>query len=48
MTKEINADIIAYATVPNHLDAVVYLPEGSFKLTMVIANGKRFMAYENY
>jgi hypothetical protein len=32
--------------MPNHLHAIVCFPEQSFNLNTILANGKRFMAYE--
>ena len=46
LKKENNADAIAYMIMPNHLHVIVHFPEQSFNLNTIIANGKRFMAYE--
>ena len=32
--------------MPNHLHAILHLNHGQVKLNTVVANGKRFMAYE--
>jgi len=32
--------------MPNHLNAILYFPEQGFNLNTIIANGKRFMAYQ--
>ena len=44
--KEHNADIVAYIIMPNHLHAIVHFPAPAFNLNTIIANGKRFIAYE--
>ena len=41
-----HADIIAYVIMPNHLHVIVHLNKKGFALNTIIANGKRFMAYE--
>jgi REP element-mobilizing transposase RayT len=46
LKKENNADVIAYVVMPNHLHAIVCFQEQSFNLNTILANGKRFMAYE--
>ena len=46
LKKENDANVIAYVIMPNHLHAIVYFPEPGFKLNTIIADGKRFMAYQ--
>ena len=46
LKKENDANVVAYVIMPNHLHAIVHFPEQSFNLNRIIANGKRFMAYE--
>jgi putative transposase len=41
-----NIKICAYVILPNHIHLLLYLPEDSPELMMVIGNAKRFMAYE--
>ncbi len=40
------AEVEAYVIMPNHLHAILYLPEKDTALNKIVANGKRFMAYE--
>src|SRR6266536_6038068 len=45
--KEIElADIIVFVIMPNHLHAILHFKKEEFSLNKIIANGKRFMAYE--
>jgi len=46
LKKENNADIISYVILPNHLHAIVHFCKEDFDLNTIVANGKRFMAYE--
>ncbi len=46
LKKEYNADVVAYVIMPNHLHVILYFHNESFNLNTIIANGKRFMAYE--
>ena len=46
LKKENGADVVAYVIMPNHVHAIVYFPERSFNLNTILANGKRFMAYD--
>lgn len=46
LKKDFDADIISYAIMPNHLHTIVYFNKESFNLNAILANGKRFMAYE--
>ncbi len=46
LKKENDANVVAYVIMPNHLHAIVHFREQGFNLNRIIANGKRFMAYE--
>lgn len=46
LKNEYNADVIAYVIMPNHLHIIVHFYSEGFILNTIIANGKRFMAYE--
>jgi REP element-mobilizing transposase RayT len=46
LKKEYNADIVAYAIMPNHLHAILHFHNEGFDLNKIIGNGKRFIAYE--
>lgn len=46
LKKEYDADVIAYVIMPSHLHVVVHFYSKNFNLNTIIANGKRFMAYE--
>ena len=37
---------VAYVIMPNHVHTIHYFPEPGFNLNKIIANAKRFMAYE--
>ena len=39
-------EVLAYVIMPNHLHAILYLPDLNTDLNKLLANGKRFMAYE--
>jgi putative transposase len=41
-----NADIVAYAIMPNHLHVIVHFHKEGFNLNTIVGEGKRFMAYE--
>ena len=41
-----DADVIAYVIMPNHLHVILHFHKAGFNLNTIIANGKRFMAYE--
>lgn len=41
-----NAYIVAYVIMPNHLHFIIYLDEATISLNKMIANAKRFWAYE--
>ncbi len=38
--------IIAYVIMPNHIHVLVYFPTPGYDLNKIIANAKRFLAYE--
>jgi REP element-mobilizing transposase RayT len=46
LKKEHNAAIVAYVIMPNHLHLIIHFHSAHFNLNTIIANGKRFMAYE--
>ena len=46
LKEENDADVIAFVIMPNHLHAIVHFPAPGFNLNTIIANGKRFMAYQ--
>ena len=46
LKKEYNADVVAYVIMPNHLHVILHFHNESFDLNKIIANGKRFIAYE--
>ncbi len=46
LKRENDADVIAFVIMPNHLHAIVHFPATGFNLNTIIANGKRFIAYE--
>ena len=46
LQKEYNADVVAYAIMPNHLHVILHFHNEDFNLNTIISNGKRFMAYE--
>lgn len=41
-----NIRVAGYGIMPNHVHVMLYFPEMSVTLNAVMANGKRFMAYE--
>ena len=41
-----NAYVAGYVTMPNHVHVLLYFPEILASLNTIIANAKRFMAYE--
>jgi putative transposase len=41
-----NCDVIAFVIMPNHLHCILYFKAAGFELDKIVANGKRFMAYE--
>lgn len=40
------ADILSYVIMPNHFHAIIHLRNEEGNLNKLVANGKRFMAYE--
>jgi REP element-mobilizing transposase RayT len=38
--------ILGYVLMPNHFHFLIYIPETNVNLNKLVANGKRFMAYE--
>jgi REP element-mobilizing transposase RayT len=41
-----NADVVSYVIMPNHLHVILHFNMEGFNLNTIIANGKRFIAYE--
>ena len=46
LKEQYNADVVAYAIMPNHLHAIVHFHKEGFNLNTIIANGKRLIAYQ--
>lgn len=46
LKKQYKADVIAYVIMPNHLHVILHFQGEAFNLNTLVANGKRFMAYE--
>ena len=46
LKKEYHADVISYVIMPNHLHVILHFHNEGFNLNTIIANGKRFIAYE--
>jgi len=46
LKKECNAGVVSYVIMPNHLHVILHFHNDDFNLNTIIANGKRFMAYE--
>ena len=46
LQKEYNADVVAYAIMPNHLHVILHFHNEDLNLNTIISNGKTFMAYE--
>ena len=42
--KHIN--VVAYVIMPNHVHCILYFSDNQFDLSKIIANAKRFMAYD--
>jgi len=40
------AEIVGYVIMPNHLHVLIYIKNGILNLNKIVANGKRFLAYE--
>lgn len=36
----------SYVVMPNHVHCILFFPNGNYDLSKIIANGKRFIAYE--
>ncbi|CAN5137811.1 hypothetical protein BH11BAC5_BH11BAC5_09860 [soil metagenome] len=46
LKKEHNAEVVAYVIMPNHLHVILHFHDEHFNLNTIVANGKRFIAYE--
>ncbi len=46
LKEKYQADVIAYVIMPNHLHFVAHFHKEGFNLNTIVANGKRFIAYE--
>ena len=46
LQTEKNIKTTAYVIMPNHLHCILFFPTADFSLNKIIANAKRFMAYE--
>ena len=46
MKNEYNAEVVAYVVMPNHLHVILHFHNESCNLNTIVANGKRFIAYE--
>ena len=46
LKEKYNADVVAYVIMPNHVHIIVHFHKEGFNLNTIIANGKRFMAYQ--
>lgn len=44
--KKSGNDVLGYVIMPNHFHALIYVNEQSSSINKLVANGKRFMAYE--
>ena len=44
--KKDKIEVVGYVIMPNHVHSILYFPEAGFDLNKILANGKRFMAYE--
>ncbi|MFI5218584.1 MAG: transposase [Bacteroidia bacterium] len=44
--KELNNQVNGYVIMPNHLHALIRVDKDSAEINKLVANGKRFMAYE--
>jgi REP element-mobilizing transposase RayT len=46
LKNEHNAEVVAYVIMPNHLHVILHFHDEYFNLNTIVANGKRFIAYE--
>jgi REP element-mobilizing transposase RayT len=46
LKTEKQADILSYVIMPNHFHAIIHLSDCQSGLNKIVANGKRFMAYD--
>lgn len=46
LKEKYQAHIVAYVIMPNHFHAVLHFQQEGFNLNSIVANGKRFIAYE--
>ena len=46
LLKKANNKIVGYVIMPNHLHVLIYVDKNSQIINKLVANGKRFMAYE--
>ena len=46
LKNEYKSDVVAYVIMPNHLHVILHFHSEDFDLNKIIANGKRFIAYE--
>jgi len=46
LKNEYHADVVAYVIMPNHLHVILHFHDAHFNLNTIVANGKRFIAYE--
>ena len=46
LLKQSGNDVAGYVIMPNHFHALIYVNKESVEINKLVANGKRFMAYE--
>ena len=46
LKEKYNVDVVAYVIMPNHVHIIAHFHKEGFNLNTIIANGKRFMAYQ--
>jgi hypothetical protein len=46
LKNEMDAAVVAYVNIPNHVHAILHFSKEGFDLNNIISNNKRFMAYE--
>ena len=46
LKKDHHADVVAYVIMPNHPHVILHFHKEGFNLNTILANGKRFIAYE--